>query len=152
MKRTYQPNTRKRAKCHGFRARMSTKGGRKVLAARRAKGRKRLCVLETIKSRGDISDLFSCGKRLHTPYLTFIVLPTKQHGQQGRVAFIAGKKSGNAVWRNSAKRRMRAICHELGGPWAGYDVIFLAKSGIMRGSYSKVHTACAETLKRAELR
>ena len=88
--------------------------------------------LETIKSRGDISDLFSCGKRLHTPYLTFIVLPTKQHGQQGRVAFIAGKKSGNAVWRNSAKRRMRAVCHELGGPWAGYDVIFLAKSGIMR--------------------
>ena len=90
--------------------------------------------LETIKSRGDISDLFSCGKRLHTPYLTFIVLPTKQHGQQGRVAFIAGKKSGNAVWRNSAKRRMRAICHELGGPWAGYDVIFLAKSGIDRKS------------------
>ena len=102
--------------------------------------------MKTIKSSADISRVFDKGTRINTPAVTLIVLRNEeQHGHDGRAAFVAGKKLGNAVWRNRAKRRMRAACKSLDEPFSGCDVVFLAKRSINNVEYS----ALVENLSKA---
>lgn len=95
--------------------------------------------MEIIKSRAEISEIFAQGERYRTRDIIFVVLRKKeQHGRKGRVAFIAGKKWGNAVWRNRAKRRMRGVCRDIDVSLDGCDVLFVARSGIEKADYWKM--------------
>lgn len=44
---------------------------------------------------------------------------------------------------------MRALAYDFGGPWEGYDVVFLARAPILKASYSKVSKACEKALAKA---
>lgn len=102
--------------------------------------------MKTIKSSSEISNIFQTGKSFSNKYVTFIV--ESSHGQNGRVAFIAGKKNGNAVWRNKAKRRLREIIRELNGPWPNIDILLIAKKKLTDESYNKVLFECKKTIER----
>lgn len=91
--------------------------------------------------------MFEHGRRISTPDVNFIVARSmEQHDQEGRVAFIAGKKLGNAVWRNRAKRRMRGLCSTVGGPFPGYDVIFLARASVNDSPFEKMRENAVKAL------
>ena len=95
--------------------------------------------MNIIKSSEEISNVFSHGVRFKTRDIVFIVLRKKeQHGQPGRVAFIAGKKWGNAVWRNRAKRRMRSVYHDLSVPLDGLDILLVARPGVESSDYREM--------------
>ena len=85
--------------------------------------------------------------------MTMIVYPVDtQHGHNGSVAFIPREKNGNAVWRNSAKRRMRAVCHDLGGPWQNLTILFIANRKTTQAEYTKLLSACRKVIDLYEVK
>ena len=87
----------------------------------------------TIKSTDEISLLFKTARRITTGGLIVLyqtaLNPSSngERGPQGRVAFIAGKRLGDAPVRSRAKRRMREAARAAGAPWVGVDVAFVAR-------------------------
>lgn len=91
----------------------------------------------TIKSREDIERLFRNGRRSSSSYIT-VLMSENAREPHGRNAFIAGKKLGRAPFRSRCKRVMRQIVLELGGPWNGYDLVFIAKGRIAFEKHQRV--------------
>lgn len=96
----------------------------------------------TLKSPGDIDKLFSLGKRIADPNLVLLYRRTpEERGLDGRVVFVAGKKTGGAVFRNRAKRVLRAAVGRRGGVWPGYDVALIARKGTPSTNPSQLDAA-----------
>lgn len=107
--------------------------------------------MNIIKSSEEISNVFLRGVRLKTRDIIFVALrKEEQHGHLGRVAFIAGKKQGNAVWRNRAKRRMRSVYRDLSVSLDGFDILFVARSGIESSDYKDMVRRSEKALERLQ--
>lgn len=104
----------------------------------------------TITSSREIDRVFGSGKRIAHPLLVALVRETPDgRGPEGRVAFIAGKKTGNAVRRNRSKRVLRACVHRIQANWTGYDVALIARTDTWQASAQELDAALRGILARA---
>jgi ribonuclease P protein component len=84
----------------------------------------------TIKSSREIDAVFQEAKRAAHPLIIVLAAQTPEgRGRSGRVAFIAGKKLGNAVIRNRSKRVLREAARRCRGPWPEHDILLIARPG-----------------------
>jgi large subunit ribosomal protein L34 len=173
VKRTYQPSKVRRNKEHGFRKRMSTKQGQRVLKRRRAKGRKRLTVRAPTKSslstgalafpksarllsRAEFLRIKEQGKGFVDGPLaaSYLARPaTTTRGPPGlpavaRVGLVVSAKVGESVVRNLVKRRLReAVRHELSSLPA-VDLVLVARSSSIRATVPDLRRWLARAGKR----
>lgn len=105
--------------------------------------------MSTIKSSREIDRIFGSSTRISHPHLIALVAPTpEERGREGRVAVIAGKRIGNAVFRNRAKRVLRAAVQRSHGPWAGFDVLLIARPSTGTASSQELDEALRRLVKR----
>src|SRR5688572_4996917 len=123
MKRTYQPNVRRRKRKHGFRARMATRAGRAILKRRRARGRKRL------SASRDFDVVYRRGSSVATRFLVLYRFPREDGVGDTRLGLAVPKSVGGAVTRNRLKRQLRDAWAALEAP-EGSDYVLIARPGL----------------------
>lgn len=103
--------------------------------------------METIKSKRDFERVFSGGKRANSRLVRMTVL-RRNEGGPARVAFVAPKRLGNAVFRNRCKRVLREAARQAGLPRDGFEVILFATRATHDSNPSEVAGSIASLMRR----
>lgn len=106
--------------------------------------------METIKSKQEFERVFTSGRRYNHPLVRTVVL-REDDSNLGRVAFVAPKRLGNAVFRNRCKRVLREAARTCGLPANGADIILFATRATHDASPVEVSAALCKILQRAHL-
>lgn len=106
--------------------------------------------MRTITAKKDFDRAFSVGKRAGAGVVRVVVCESPD--PRGRVAFVAPKRLGNAVFRNRCKRVLRACAREAGLPAEGRDVVLLATRETATGAHGDVVRGMRRSVERATKR
>ena len=103
----------------------------------------------TIASSNEIGDALRQGQRRSSSVVTVHIFATpEQRGRDGRVAYIAAKRLGGAVWRNRSRRVLREAFRQAGGPIPGVDMLLVATRSTAETHPAEVAQAIVEILRR----
>ena len=103
--------------------------------------------METIKSRREFESVFSGGKRANGRLVRITVLKDDEGGH-GKVAFVAPKRLGNAVYRNRCKRVLREAARQCGMPRESHKIILFATRDTHDSKTDEVAQAVSSLLSR----
>ncbi len=103
--------------------------------------------IERLRRGEDIRRVFRSARVAHGRLVSVHVAP-RDAGQPPRVAVAAGRGLGNAVRRNRAKRRIRALLDAVGIP-PGHDVVVVARDGVVDASFGRAREELAALVERA---
>ncbi len=154
-----KPSNLKRKRDHGFRKRMSTKNGRKVLARRRKKGRAKLTVSDEqnsvregppffLKKKHEYDGVRATGSVIRNPFFTIVYSQVSKE-ECPRIGVIAGRRVGKAVTRNRLKRITRELVRASHSDMAfGHHCIAYPKVKILRAKFQDVENAWSQMLRK----
>ena len=177
MKRTFQPNTRKRSRRHGFRHRMATRAGARS-SKRGAVADGSGCRLEShatqsrtsttmgselpvlrevvhvprprpVHSRLAFTELRRSKRRVFSEPLRVQFLPAPKAEEARRVAFAVPRKVGTAVERNRCRRRLRSVVAEITASLPAGTYLVAVDQGVRDLSFQELRARVIEAMQRA---